>query len=191
MPLPEAIGDIEVTDEGTVFVPNAGVLAGLGAGETLTETLEYTVTSGELTDTSTIEITLEGANDAPVAQDDTAATPENESITIDVTANDSDVDGDDLVITSFDAGTLQGEVTISEDGTSLVYVPPNIGSTETVTEVISYTVSDGTESAVATVTIEVSGVDDPITINTDETAFVLDLTSFDDPRSLKSKYRSR
>ena len=179
--LPEAIGDIEVTDEGTVFVPNAGVLAGLGAGETLTETLEYTVTSGELTDTSTIEITLEGANDAPVAQDDTAATPENESITIDVTANDSDVDGDDLVITSFDAGTLQGEVTISEDGTSLVYVPPNIGSTETVTEVISYTVSDGTESAVATVTIEVSGVDDPITINTDETAFVLDLTSFDDP----------
>ena len=110
---------------------------------------------------------MEGANDAPVAQDDTAATPENEAL-IDVTANDSDVDGDDLVITSFDAGTLQGEVTISEDGTSLVYVPPNIGSTETVTEVISYTVSDGT-SAVATVTIEVSGVDDPITINTDET----------------------
>ena len=60
---PESIGDIEVTDDGTLFTPNAGVLAGLGAGETLTETLEYTVTSGELSASSTIEITLEGAND--------------------------------------------------------------------------------------------------------------------------------
>ena len=33
---PESIGDIDVTEEGTVFTPNAGVLAGLGAGETLT-----------------------------------------------------------------------------------------------------------------------------------------------------------
>ena len=73
------------------------MLAGLGAGETLTETLEYTVTSGELTDSSTIEITLE-VNDAPVAEDDAAATPENESITLDVIPNDSDIDGDDLVM---------------------------------------------------------------------------------------------
>ena len=57
---PESVGDIEVTDEGTLFTPNAGVLAALGAGETLTETLEYTVTSGELRASSTIEIPWRG-----------------------------------------------------------------------------------------------------------------------------------
>ena len=48
------------------------MLAGLGAGETLSETLEYTVASGQLSDSSTIEITLEGANDAPTVTEPAA-----------------------------------------------------------------------------------------------------------------------
>ena len=147
---PESIGDIDVTEDGTVFTPNAGVLAGLGAGETLSETLEYTVTSGELSDSSTIEITLEGANDAPTVTEPAAISLLEDSGaegTVVTTVAGSDIDGDTVTyaITSgnelgyfaIDAGT--GEVTLTADGATALN---NEALTSTSTS-IGVTVSDG------------------------------------------------
>ena len=151
---PESIGDIDVTEDGTVFTPNAGVLAGLGAGETLSETLEYTVTSGELSDSSTIEITLEGANDAPTVTEPVAISLLEDSGaegTVVTTVAGSDIDGDTVTyaITSgnelgyfaIDAGT--GEVTLTADGATALN---NDALTSTSTS-IGVTVSDGTLSS--------------------------------------------
>ena len=44
------------------------------------------------TSTSTVDVTITGTNDGPVAVADTAAGTENQTLTIDVLANDTDVD---------------------------------------------------------------------------------------------------
>ena len=151
---PESVGDIEVTDEGTLFTPNAGVLAALGAGETLTETLEYTVTSGELSASSMIEITLEGANDAPTVTEPASASLLEDSGAegaVVTTVTGSDIDGDTVTyaITSgnelgyfaIDAGT--GEVTLTADGATAL----NNDALTSTSTTIGVTVSDGTLSS--------------------------------------------
>ena len=47
------------------------------------------------TATATVTITIDGTNDTPNAVPDTAGGTENQSISIDVLANDTDVDGND------------------------------------------------------------------------------------------------
>ena len=88
-------------------------------------------------------------NDAPVARDDTATTPENTPVTIAPLANDSDVNGDLLTLT--DAVTTNGTVSIV--GTNLLFTPAtNFIGTATIT----YTISDGkggTASALVTVSV--------------------------------------
>jgi hypothetical protein len=64
-------------------------------------------------------ITVTAVNDPPVAQPDTAATPEDTAVTIPVLANDSDVDGDALVITGASVPATQGAVTITGGTLSL------------------------------------------------------------------------
>lgn len=69
----------------------------LAVGETATQTFVYKVTDADLdTDTATAEITITGVNDAPVAFDDTGTTEENSDITVDVLANDTDIDASDF-----------------------------------------------------------------------------------------------
>src|SRR5207247_2988360 len=56
------------------------------------------------------DLSVTPLNDAPVARDDTATTPENTPVTIAPLANDSDVNGDLLTLT--DAVTTNGTVSI-------------------------------------------------------------------------------
>lgn len=58
-----------------------------------------------LSDTATVTITVNPVNDAPVALDDTAETDEDAPVSIDVLANDSDVDGE---LASGSVAVLQG-----------------------------------------------------------------------------------
>ena len=82
----------------------------------------------------TIEFTT---NNAPLAQNDSANTTDNDAISINVLGNDSDTDGDILTIVS--ATVDNGSVTINQDNT-LTYTPDS-GFTGIAT--ISYTVDDG------------------------------------------------
>ena len=119
-------------------------------------TITYTVSDNNGgTNTATLTITITAVNDAPVANDDTATMAEDAApILINVLANDTDSDGDSLVIASASADI--GSVSIIGD--KIQYTPAtNINGLATVT----YTVSDnngGTNTA--TVAITVTAVND-------------------------------
>ena len=115
----------------------------------------------------TFTITVDPVNDPPMAHPDTSATGENASVTVDVLANDTDVD-DDPAVFSLDSvsilpGGSGGSVSIS--GNQLVFDPGtdfdhlDSGATEIVT--VSYTMSDDDgASDSSTVLITVMGTDD-------------------------------
>ena len=89
-------------------------------------------------------------NSAPVAVDDSYVISQNSSGNVlDVLANDSDVDQDNLIIESV-SGAANGIVTISGD--RLLYTP-NAGFVGV--DTFTYVISDGEENASATVTVEV------------------------------------
>ena len=65
-------------------------------------------------------VAFDGANFAPIALDDTAATDEDTAITITaaaLTANDIDLDGDSLTVIAIDSSATLGGVTDNGDGT--------------------------------------------------------------------------
>ena len=94
---------------------------------------------------------------APTANPDAAATDEDLPVAIVVLANDSDMDGDALTVTSV-AQPPQGTVAIGTDGT-LTYAPQADSSG---IDTFTYTISDGRGGfASAEVTVTVAAVNDP------------------------------
>ena len=127
-----------------------------------TDTFTYTVqdAAAGMSNTATVTITVNAQNDAPNATADTANTPEDNAISIDVAANDSDIDDGDSV----DASSLV-VVTNASNGSAvvtageIVYTPNlNFNGTDTFT----YTINDqnGASSNVAAVIVNVTGVND-------------------------------
>ncbi len=92
-------------------------------------------------------------NNAPVANDDTAETEQNSSVSINVIANDTDADGDTLSIESVTTPE-KGTVTFSSE--IIEYTPDTDVSGS---DSFSYTVSDGQgASDTATVTITINSI---------------------------------
>jgi VCBS repeat-containing protein len=106
---------------------------------------------------ATVTVTVTPMNDPPIARDDAATSQEDTTVTIDVLANDTDVDGRHLKVASSTAGS-NGSVTINRNGT-LTYTPhPDFNGADAFT----YAVSDGAaQRAVAMVTITLAPVNDP------------------------------
>ncbi|MDD5388106.1 MAG: Ig-like domain-containing protein [Gallionellaceae bacterium] len=112
---------------------------------------------------ATVNLTINPVNDAPVALEDTGSTPAGTAILLDVLANDHDVDGDTLGITSYTQPTA-GQVGEATNG-RLIYTPnPGYSGEDSFT----YTVADGHGGeATATVTIQVQApVFDPRQVST-------------------------
>ncbi len=127
------------------------------------DTITYTIDDGNGgTSTAAVIVTVNPINDDPVAVDDAVTTDEDTPVTIGVLGNDSDIDGDDLTVTT--ATSPDGTVTINPDGT-LEFTPnPNFNGTTT----ISYEISDGNGgTATATVTVTVNPINDPPVANPD------------------------
>ena len=109
----------------------------------------------EETKSATATVTWEPApGGAPVAVDDEAATDEDTPVVVDVLANDSDPDGDELTPS---VGTARP--------TARSRWPPAASGTTPAadfhgTDSFTYTASDGASSATATVTITVAPVND-------------------------------
>ena len=116
------------------------------------DSFTYAVTDGHGGSASgVVWLTVVPVNDEPVAVADRAATCEGVPISIDVVANDYDVEGDPLTVTEF-TQPVSGSVSANVDG-SLTYVPIPLFSGE---DTFAYTVSDGEGgSAVGAVTIDV------------------------------------
>nr|WP_261983939.1 tandem-95 repeat protein [Vibrio parahaemolyticus] len=148
-------GTVTVNNDGTVtYTPDDNYVG--------KDTFTYVVTSGGVSESTTVNVDVTPVNDAPVAKDDTAITDEDTPVTIDVLSNDTDVDGDKLSIQSATVPEAQGKVEIV-DG-KLVFTPAENfnGDAE-----ITYTVTDGQLTDEAKVTVTVNPVDDAPTIKVD------------------------
>jgi len=87
---------------------------------------------------------------APIANDDTAVTNEDTAVIIDVLANDTDVNGDTLSVTT--ASAANGTVVVNADGTLTYTGNPDFNGVDT----ISYSVSDGVLTDTGSVTVTVN-----------------------------------
>ncbi|EHR5466322.1 tandem-95 repeat protein, partial [Vibrio parahaemolyticus] len=148
-------GTVIVNNDGTVtYTPDDNYVG--------KDTFTYVVTSGGVSESTTVEVNVTPVNDAPVAKDDIATTQEDTAVTIDVLPNDTDVDGDKLSIQSASVPEAQGKVEIV-DG-KLVFTPAENfnGDAE-----IIYTVTDGQLADEAKVTVTVNPVNDAPTIKVD------------------------
>jgi hypothetical protein len=127
------------------------------------DTISYTISDGKGgTAGSTVAVTVQGVPDAPVANNDTATVDEDSSNNvINVTANDTDADGDNLTVSA--ASASNG--TAAPDGGNVRYTPAaNFSGPVT----INYTINDGTgRTASATVSVTVRSVNDPPVANND------------------------
>ncbi|WP_411054154.1 tandem-95 repeat protein, partial [Vibrio parahaemolyticus] len=148
-------GTVIVNNDGTVtYTPDDNYVG--------KDTFTYVVTSGGVSESTTVTVNVTPVNDAPVAKDDIATTQEDTAVTIDVLPNDTDVDGDKLSIQSASVPETQGTVEIV-DG-KLVFTPAENfhGDAE-----ITYIVTDGQLTDEAKVAVTVNPVNDAPTIKVD------------------------
>ncbi|MBE5130439.1 tandem-95 repeat protein [Vibrio parahaemolyticus] len=150
-----ANGTVLVNPDGSVtYTPNDNYHG--------TDSFTYIVTSGGVSESTTVSVDVTPVNDAPVAKDDIATTQEDTAVTIDVLPNDSDVDGDKLSIESASVPKEQGTVEVVNG--KLVFTPAENfnGDAE-----ITYTVTDGQLTDEAKVTVTVNPVNNAPTIKVD------------------------
>ncbi|WP_218509796.1 Ig-like domain-containing protein [Variovorax sp. dw_308] len=138
----------------------------------------YTVSDGQVTTTATLTLSVTSVNDPPAPANDTGTATEDTPLVVPkatgLLANDTDVDGDTLTITSFTvpgvAGIITagspatipgvGVLTINPDGSYSFTPAPNYNGA---VPVATYTVSDGVATSTATLTLTVTAVNDPPT----------------------------
>ncbi|MBU0595117.1 tandem-95 repeat protein, partial [Candidatus Bipolaricaulota bacterium] len=125
-----AHGNVVNNGSDVTYTPNPGYSG--------PDAFTYTISDGHGgEDTATINVTIVPVNDEPVAQDDSDTTNEDVPVTIDVLANDSDPDGDSLIITSVGAA---GSGNVANNGSNVTYTPnPGFNGSDTFT----YTIADG------------------------------------------------
>ncbi len=146
--------EIMVEADGSFTYDPNGMYEHFNVGDFAVDTFDYTIADpkGE-TDTATVAVMVDGVNDAPIAVDDAAGTPEDTQVSIDVLDNDSDVDSE-ISIASF---TDPANGTVEEIEGELVYTPEeNAFGVDTFT----YTITDGELTDTATVTVTVGSVND-------------------------------
>ncbi|PYR72642.1 MAG: hypothetical protein DMF87_27580, partial [Acidobacteria bacterium] len=123
----------------------------------------YTIADGHGgTATASVALTISAENDAPAAANDTATTAEDTAVSIAVLSNDSDPDGDTLMVSSVGTAT-HGSAVVNPNGT-VTYMPAvNYDGTDSFT----YTLTDGHGgSATGTVSVSVTAVNDaPAAVN--------------------------
>ena len=138
------------------YRPNAGFVG--------SDTFQYTIVdSGGLTATANVVVNILNVNDPPLAQNDTATTNENSSVVVQVLGNDSDLENNSLTVVS---------VTPPRNGTASVASESSVNYTPDAnffgTDSFEYTVSDGTDTATATVVVNVIFVNVGPVATTDE-----------------------
>jgi hypothetical protein len=150
--------------QGTATYNGNGTVTYVHTGGGNSDTFEYTVNddSGETSNVATVTMTIVpvGGNNPPVANADAASVESGNTVTIDLTSNDTDSDGtvDDGSVLIMSPPAI-GTVFDNEDGT-VDYTHVGPGNSDA----FEYTVddNDGESSNVATVTLSVTSGDLPI-----------------------------
>jgi gliding motility-associated-like protein len=174
-------GTLSWNADGTyTYTPNPD-LDSLGAGESVIEDFQITINDGHSgTDISVLTITINGANQLPIAGNDTNSTVETLSVNQadgsgNILLNDTDADGDQLTISSVNGSSAvstqgtYGWLTWNPNGT-YTYAPnsglDSLTASEVVTEIFTIVVSDGNGgTTTSTLTITINGENDvPVVI---------------------------
>ncbi|GGK84908.1 Ig-like domain-containing protein [Amphritea balenae] len=137
-------GSATISGSNIIFTPSAGFNG--------TENFSYSISDGKGgSANASVSVSVSPApssNSAPIAVNDGAAVAKGSSVTISVLNNDSDPDGDNLILTGASEGN-KGSVIVHSNGT-LTYTPAKSFKNG---DSFSYSISDGKKSATATVSI--------------------------------------
>ncbi len=171
-------GSLVNNNDGTVTYTHDG-------SETTSDSFTYTVNdnTGATSNTATVNITITPQNDPPVASNDATTVDEGASVAIDLTVNDTDVDGTVNDATLSLSAASNGSITNNNDGT----VTYTHDGSETTSDSFTYTVNDnsGVTSNTATVNITIMPQNDPPVASNDATtvdegaSVIIDLTDND------------
>ncbi len=151
-------GSVAIVTSGTQvqYTPNSN--------QNGSDSFTYTISDGNGgTDTASVSVTIAALDDPPNAVNDSKSTNEDVVLTFDPRTNDIEPDGQSITITSKTNGS-KGVVAIVNSGTQLRYTP---NANQNGSDSFTYTVSDGTSSDTATVSMTVNAVNDPPTANND------------------------
>ncbi|MDO8911434.1 MAG: Ig-like domain-containing protein [Phenylobacterium sp.] len=158
------IGSAIANADGAVIYATGSAFQSLSAGATTTDNFSYTVrdsAGGE--STTSVTMTVTGVNDGPVALADAGSVSEDQSLTLDVLANDTDVDaGDSKTLVSVSATTSGASVAIV-DG-KVVYTADAdsqdlLTAGQTAVDSFTYVMADSAgATSTATVSVAVGGV---------------------------------
>ena len=123
--LSSGLGSVTLSADGKslVYTPNASATAiqNLGDADSVPVTISYTVTddgtsasgSDPKSTTNSFTVTVGGANDAPVGNDDTASVDADDFILVDVLANDTDADADATLSLGNASGAVKGSIVLN------------------------------------------------------------------------------
>ncbi|MFC2082459.1 Ig-like domain-containing protein [Candidatus Bipolaricaulota bacterium] len=134
-----------------------------------TDTFTYQVCDTDgVCDTATVTVEVDPVDDPPVAGDDTTTVPEDGSVVIPVAGNDTDPDGDlDVTSVTVIGQPPNGTVTVNPVTGAITYEPDADFNGE---DTLTYQICDSLGVCdTATVTVDVTPVDDPPVANDDST----------------------
>ena len=156
------------SDIGSVSIVNSQIQYTPAENNNGTATVSYTITDGTQSASGILTVTITSVNDTPVANPDTATILEDAAPTsINVIANDTDVDNDPLAISTASASI--GSVSVS--GSNLVYTPEANFNGQAI---VNYTLTDGTTTAAGVLTVAVTAVNDAPVANPDSATILED-----------------
>lgn len=172
----DARGRVARGTRGRVMYDPRGKFEALKSGQVGHDSFEYVASDGVHTDRATVRVTVGGADDAPDAVGDSAATSEDAPVNIDVVkagapkgtaGKDTDPEGDTPLTSKLvDAKSAKGATLTHEGDGTIDYDPAGkleaLGEGQTGKDSFRYTVSDpsGAKSAPATVQVSVTGEND-------------------------------
>jgi Bacterial Ig domain len=152
-----AEGTVVCVDAVCSYTPNDPSYVGV-------DTFTYTVEDGNGgTDDGLVTVDVTYTNEQPVAEDDVLTVAEDSAGDVDVLANDSDEDGDQLTVVTETPAADHGTVTCTPEGVCTYTPDPNFFGSDTFT----YTIEDGAGGDDAgDVTVTVTPVnDDPTAVD--------------------------
>jgi VCBS repeat-containing protein len=199
----QTLGTVTLEGEEVLYDPG-NRFQHLSAGETATDRFDYVVSDDHgSTSRATVQVTVQGANDVPLAEDDSGTTTSDKAIIFNVLANDQDPDlNDSLVVTTVDTVGTVGQVTHNADGT-ITYDPrgrfPFLDNGETFLDTFGYAMDDGhggTDSGLVAITVTgntrverlISSFETPISLHDRSSSLATIAASYQEPDGDRGTY---